>query len=43
MIIMLTKNKIPFVNENLNNEKSIKNTLSNKRIGFLVVTNNQGS
>ncbi len=39
--LMLTKNKIPFVNEN----ESIKNalaTLNKKKLGFIVIVNNQG-
>ena len=39
--LMLTKNKIPFVNEN----ETIKNalvTLNQKKLGFIVIINNQG-
>ncbi len=36
--IMLTKNKIPFVNENLNMKKALK-ILSDKKLGVLIVTN----
>jgi len=39
--IMLTKNKIPFVNENQTIKKALK-TLDLKRLGFVVTTNNQG-
>ena len=38
---MLTKNKIPFVNENQIMKKALK-ILNFKKLGFLVVTNNQG-
>jgi len=38
---MLTKNKIPFVNENEIMKKSLK-TLNAKKLGFVVVNNNQG-
>ena len=38
---MLTKNKIPFVNENEIIRKALK-TLNRKKLGFLVVVNNQG-
>ena len=39
--LMLIKNKIPFVNENLNMEKALK--IQNlKKLGFLVVINNEG-
>ena len=39
--LMLTKNKIPFVNEN----ETIKNalvTLNQKKLGFIVIINNRG-
>ena len=39
--IMSTKNKIPFVNENCLMKKALK-VLNSKRLGFLVVVNNQG-
>ncbi len=39
--IMLTKNKIPFVKENLNMKSAIK-ILSNKKLGFLIVLNQKG-
>ena len=39
--LMLTKNKIPFVNENEIMKKSLK-TLNAKKLGFVVVNNNQG-
>ena len=39
--LMLVKNKIPFVNENELMKKSLK-TLNLKKLGFLVVVNNQG-
>jgi len=38
--IMLTGNKIPFVKENLNMKSAIK-TLSNKKLGILIVQNKQ--
>ena len=38
--IMLTKNKIPFVNENEIMKNALK-TLNSKKQGFLVITNNQ--
>ena len=38
---MLTKNKIPFVNENELMKKALK-ILNLKKLGFLVVVNNQG-
>ena len=38
--IMLTGNKIPFVNENLKMIKALK-VLSNKKLGILIVQNNQ--
>ncbi len=38
---MLVKNKIPFVNENDQMKKALK-ILNLKKLGFLVVTNNQG-
>ncbi len=37
--IMLTKNKIPFVNENEIMKNALK-TLNNKKLGFLVIVNN---
>ena len=39
--LMLTKNKIPFVNENELMKKALK-ILNLKKLGFLVVVNNQG-
>ena len=39
--LMLTKNKIPFVNENEIMKYALK-TLNSKKLGFLVVRNNQG-
>ena len=39
--VMLTKNKIPFINEN-QNMKSAINLINLKRLGFLVIINNQG-
>ena len=39
--LMLTKNKIPFVNENEVMKKALK-VLNSKKLGFLVVINNQG-
>ena len=39
--LMLTKNKIPFVNENEIMNKALK-ILNNKKLGFLVVVNNIG-
>ena len=39
--IMLTGNKIPFVNENLNMKSAIK-ILSNKKLGFLIIKNQRG-
>ena len=38
---MLTKNKIPFINENQIMKKALK-VINLKRLGFLVVTNKQG-
>ena len=38
---MLTKSKIPFVNENELMKKSL-NILNKKRLGFIVIINNQG-
>ena len=38
--IMLTGNKIPFVNENLKMKEALK-LLSNKKLGILIVQNNQ--
>ena len=37
---MLVKNKIPFVNENIIMKDALK-VLNSKKLGFLVVTNNQ--
>ena len=39
--IMLTKNKIPFVNENASMKSALK-ILNSKKLGFLVIVNNQG-
>ena len=39
--LMLTKSKIPFVNENEPMKKSL-NILNKKRLGFIVIINNQG-
>ena len=39
--VMLTKNKIPFINENQIMKKALK-VINLKRLGFLVVTNKQG-
>ncbi len=39
--IMLTKRKIPFINENQFMKQALK-VINSKRLGFLVVTNNQG-
>ena len=39
--VMLIKNKIPFINENQIMKKALK-VINLKRLGFLVVTNNQG-
>ena len=39
--VMLTKNKIPFVNENLDMKNSLK-ILNKKKLGFLVIINDQG-
>jgi arabinose-5-phosphate isomerase len=39
--LMLTKKKIPFINENQNMKKALK-IINLKRLGFLVVINNQG-
>ncbi len=39
--LMLTKNKIPFVNENDLMKKALK-TLNQKKLGFIVVANNYG-
>ena len=39
--VMLTKNKIPFINENQIMKKALK-IINLKRLGFLVVTNKQG-
>ena len=39
--LMLTKNKIPFINENQTMKKALK-IINLKRLGFLVVTNTQG-
>ena len=38
---MLTKNKIPFVNENASMKSALK-ILNSKKLGFLVIVNNQG-
>ena len=38
--LMLTRNKIPFVNENLNMKSAIKR-LSNKKLGILIIQNKQ--
>tara|TARA_Y100000996_G_scaffold411420_1_gene395539 strand:- start:550 stop:1518 length:969 start_codon:yes stop_codon:yes gene_type:complete len=38
--LMLTKNRIPFVNENETMKKALK-TLNSKKLGFVVVINNQ--
>jgi arabinose-5-phosphate isomerase len=40
--LMLVKNKIPFINENEKMKKALK-VLNIKKLGFLVVINNQGS
>ncbi len=39
--LMLIKNKIPFINENKNMKEAIK-VINSKRLGFLVITNNNG-
>ena len=39
--VMLTKNKIPFVNENLDMKNSLK-ILNKKKLGFLVIINDRG-
>jgi arabinose-5-phosphate isomerase len=39
--LMLTKNKIPFVNENESMKRALK-ILNKKKLGFLVIINNQG-
>ena len=39
--LMLTKNKIPFVNENETVEKALL-TLNKKKLGFIVIINNKG-
>ena len=39
--LMLTKNKIPFINENQTMKKALK-IINLKRLGFLVATNTQG-
>ena len=39
--IMLTKSKIPFINENQFMKKALR-VINSKRLGFLVVINNQG-
>ncbi len=39
--LMLTKNKIPFVNENEIMKKALK-TLNIKKLGFIIIINNQG-
>ena len=38
---MMVKNKIPFVNENETMKKALK-ILNSKKLGFLIVVNNQG-
>ncbi len=40
--IMLTKNKIPFVNENEIMKNALK-TLNNKKLGFIVIVNNNNA
>ena len=39
--LMLTKNNIPFINENSNMKKNIK-IITNKKLGTLIVTNKKG-
>lgn len=39
--IMLTKGKIPFVNQNQNMKKALK-ILNDKKLGFIIVINNEG-
>jgi arabinose-5-phosphate isomerase len=39
--LMLTRNKIPFVNENTKMKIALK-VLNNKKLGFLVIVNNRG-
>ena len=39
--LMLTKNKIPFINENQKMNKAIK-VINLKKLGFLVITNSEG-
>ncbi len=39
--LMMVKNKIPFVNENETMKKALK-ILNSKKLGFLIVVNNQG-
>jgi len=39
--LMLIKNKIPFINENEKMKKALK-VLNQKKLGFLVIVNNQG-
>ena len=39
--VMLTKNKIPFVNQNVIMKKALK-ILNSKKLGFLVLTNDEG-
>ena len=38
---MQTKNKIPFINENQTMKEALK-VINQKRLGFLVIVNNQG-
>ena len=38
---MLTKNKIPFINENQTMKKAIK-VINLKKLGFLVINNSEG-
>ncbi len=40
--LMLTKNKIPFINENYTMNKAIK-VINQKKLGFLVITNSEGN
>ena len=40
--IMLTKSKIPFINENRKNEKCIKKLIQKKKIRFVIIINNDG-
>jgi arabinose-5-phosphate isomerase len=39
--LMLTKGKVPFINETQNMKKALK-VINSKRLGFLVIINNQG-